>query len=97
MVLAFSFVGVSGVTATSREEVLSAFESVTGMSGGQVDERPNVLILTETAASLIPDEEIEWQKTGHVPLIVEVPGLNGHLEGRKTLSESIAEAIGIKV
>jgi len=31
------------------------------------------------------------------PLIVEIPGLHGHLPGRKTLTDSIREAIGIRV
>lgn len=100
IVLAFKLIGVDGAFAQTRAEVLDAFNRVTGKGGianvpsGEV---PKILILTEQAASQIEKEEIAWQKTGNFPLIVEIPGLEGHLEGKKTLSESIREAIGVQV
>ncbi len=100
IVLAFKLVGVDGVYAETREEVLDAFNRVTGKGGTAAlpsGEIPRVLILTEEAAALIEDEEYEWQKTGKFPLIVEVPGLQGHLEGKKSLSEAIREAVGVQV
>lgn len=100
IVLAFKLIGVEGTVAETRSSVLDAFNRVTG-KGGVVNvptsELPQVLILTEEAASQIEEEEIQWQKKGKFPLIVEIPGLNGHLEGRKSLSESIREAIGVEV
>ena len=98
LVLAFKLTGIEGAVAETRSEVLDAFNRVTGKGGianvpsGEI---PRVLILTEQAAS--QDEEIAWQKTGNFPLIVEIPGLNGHLEGKKSLSDSIREAIGVQV
>jgi len=100
IVLAFQMTGIKGCIVENRSEALEAFERITGKGGfGNVptDEHPKVLILTEDVASLIEKEEIEWQKTGKFPLIVEVPGINGHLEGRKTLTDSIREAIGINI
>lgn len=100
IVLAFKLVGVDGIVAQGREEVLDAFNRVTGKGGHlgvPVDELPRVLILTEDAARTIENEEIAWQKTGKYPLIVEVPGLSGHVQGRKTLSEAIREAVGVQV
>jgi V/A-type H+-transporting ATPase subunit F len=100
MVLAFRLVGVTGAVAETRREVLDSFDRVIGRGGTAsvpVDEIPRVLILTENAASLIQNEELEWQKTGQYPLIVEVPGLNGHLTGRRTLTDAIGEAIGVQV
>ncbi len=100
MVLAFKLTGVEGVAAETRQEVLDAFNRVTGKGGENalpVDEVPNVLIITEKAASLIEDEEIAWQKTGKFPLIVEIPGLNGHLSGKKTLTDAIREAVGVQI
>ena len=95
LVLAFKLTGIEGAVAETRSEVLDAFNRVTGKGGianvpsGEI---PRVLILTEQAAS-----QIAWQKTGNFPLIVEIPGLNGHLEGKKSLSDSIREAIGVQV
>ena len=51
----------------------------------------------ESVADMLEKEVLDWQKGGRVPLIVEVPGLQGHLQGRKTLTESIREAVGISV
>lgn len=100
LVLAFKMIGVEGVAAETRSEVLEAFNRVTGKGGNLAvpsSEIPRILILTEDAADLIQVEEIEWQKTGKFPLIVEIPGLNGHNPNRKSLTDSIREAIGIQV
>lgn len=97
IVLAFRLVGVMGNVAETREKVLDAFRTVTGQGDVPAEEVPRVLILTENAASLIEEEELSWQKGGRYPLIVEVPGLDGHIKGRKTLTQSISEAIGVSV
>ncbi len=100
ILLAFKLIGVEGTIAETRDEVLDAFNRVTGRGGianVPAGEIPRVLILTEDAASQIEQEEIQWQKTGKFPLIVEIPGLNGHLKGKKSLSDSIREAIGVQV
>lgn len=97
IVLAFRLVGVMGRVAETREKVLDAFMGATGQGDVPAEEGLKVLILTENAASLIEEEELIWQKGGQYPLIVEVPGLEGHIKGRKTLTESIGEAIGVSV
>ena len=100
IVLAFKMTGIDGVVADTREQVLDAFNRVTGkggVAGVPVEHIPRVLILTEEAAALIEQEEIEWQKTGRFPLIVEVPGLNGHMKNHKTLTDAIREAVGVNV
>ncbi len=103
LVLGFALVGVDGIVASTREEALAAFARATGRgnlpSGGTpTDEsRPRVLILTEEVYSMLEDEARDWQLGGEFPLIVEIPGLHGHLAGRKSLSDSIREAIGIRV
>jgi len=92
--------GIDGTVAETRQEVLDAFNKATGRetyANVPVDEVPRVLILTEECAGLIEEEEIEWQKTGKFPLIVEVPGLNGHAPGKKSLSDAIREAVGISI
>lgn len=106
LVLAFKLVGVDGIAAENRTDILEAFNKVTGKgvkTGSQNDETlqsielPKVLILTEDAAVQIEEEEIAWQKTGKFPLIVEIPTLNGHIEGKKSLSDAVKEAIGVDV
>lgn len=101
IVLAFSLVGASCAVAVNRDEALDAFNRVTGKGGTAYapvsEERPKVLILTEEIAMLLENEVLEWQQKGGYPLIVEIPGINGHLAGRRTLTDSIREAIGIHV
>lgn len=97
LVLGFKLVGVDGAIAVNRTEALDAFNRVTGMGDVPVPERPKVLILTEEVSSLLDDEVVAWQKKATYPLIVEIPGINGHLEGKKTLTDAIREAVGIQV
>ena len=56
-----------------------------------------VLIVTEEVAEWLGDSLVQWQLSDRYPLVVEVPGLMGRLPGRKTLVESIREAIGVHV
>lgn len=91
LVIGFRLVGIEGKVATNREEALEGFLYATK------ELKPRVLILTEEVASLLETETAEWNLSGQFPLLVEVPGLQGKLEGRKTLVESIREAIGISV
>lgn len=103
LVLGFALVGVGGTVASTREEALSAFLRATGtesplpVRAPEEADRPLVLILTEEIAAMLEGEVREWQMSGAFPLIVEIPGLHGHLPGRKTLTEAIREAIGIRV
>ena len=88
--LAFSLVGVAGETVSNRTEMLEVFERLTGKGSRDLhapvlSERPKILILTEEAASMIEDEIRQWQMKGSFPLIVEIPGLHGHIEGKNPL------------
>lgn len=98
LVLAFRLAGIAGTVAETKDEVLEAFNRSTGKSAtSPIETVPKVLILTESCAALIENEELEWQKTGKFPLIVEIPPLDGHIEGKKTLTQAIREAIGVEV
>ena len=100
IILGFKLVGVDGSIAVNRNEALDAFRRVTGLGGAEsvpVDERPKILILTEDVSAMIEEEVIQWQKGSQYPLIVEIPGIHGHLEGKKSLTDAIREAVGISV
>ena len=91
IVLGFGLIGIQGKTALTREETLEAFRSAKGLPDLKV------LILTEEVASLLEDEVVEWNMSGSFPLIVEIPGLQGRIPGKKSLVDSIREAVGINV
>lgn len=102
LVLAFALVGVAGTAVANREEALEAFNRVTGGDGSSVTTavtagRPKILILTEDVTLMIEEEVLQWQMGAGYPLIVEIPGLHGHVEGKKSLTDSIREAIGIHI
>jgi vacuolar-type H+-ATPase subunit F/Vma7 len=91
LVIGFRFVGISGKAVHTAEEAHEAFQEAT--RAGNV----KVLILTEQASSLIEREVIDWQVQGQYPLIVEIPGIEGHQADRASLIDSIREAVGLHV
>jgi len=103
LVTAFRFVGIQGQAVSDAEEALAVFKKLTlgwDETAGTVlpgAETCRVLILTEETADWLGETLTDWQLTGSYPLIVEIPGTLGHLPDRKTLVDSIREAIGIHV
>ena len=91
VVIGFRFVGVPGTVARTEEEAREAFAAATEEGAARV------LILTEQVAALIPQEVMEWQMNGSYPLIVEIPGIQGHMADRRSLIDSIRDAVGIHV
>ena len=91
IIIGFNLVGIQGRVVGSREAALEEFASAVKLPGLKV------LIMTEETANLLEDKVTEWNMAGGFPLLVEIPGLQGRLEGRKTLVQSIHEAVGISV
>ena len=65
-----------------------------GVKGKAVSNRQEAL---DDIADMLSKEIQSCQMHGKAPLIVEIPGLQGHIQGRKTLTDSIREAVGIQV
>ena len=103
LVTAFRFVGIQGQAVSSADEALAAFKKCTQSwdktAGAVLPGMGNcrVLIITEDTALWLGDDLNAWQLKGSYPLVVEIPGMLGHLPGRKTLVDSIREAIGVHV
>lgn len=107
LVTAFRLIGIHGMAVKNAEEAASVFTKITGgnanFSGTELsDSAPDsdtchVLLLTEETADWLGTDLVDWQLSGRYPLIVEIPGISGRQEGRKTLVDSIREAIGIHV
>jgi len=62
-------------------------------------QRPDVgiIILTDVVAEGIRDEVDEVRAKGVKPLVVELPGPAGPLEGKRTLLDLITEAVGVRI
>ena len=83
--------GVPGTVVRTADEAREAFLDLTHRGEARV------LILTEDVSALIPRELMDWQLGGAYPLVVEIPGIAGHRDGRTSLIDSIREAVGIHV
>ena len=107
LVTAFRFIGIDGITVRDSAEAVAVFRKITegwNEEAGIVlpDSIPGlgscrVLIMTEEAADWLGELLVKWQLSDNYPLVVEIPGISGRLPGRKTLVDSIREAIGIHV
>lgn len=104
LVLAFGLVGVKGTYVSNKAQALEAFNKATGqtsqtslVSAPVSADIPKVLILTEDVSVMLDDEVRSWQLAGKFPLIVEIPGIQGKIAGKKSLTDSIREAVGIRV
>ena len=107
LVTAFRFIGIDGTPASNAETARAAFlritRSIDAATGTALPslrgegEGCRTLILTEEAVDWLGGELTQWQLSGKYPLIVELPGILGRHPGRKTLVDSIREAVGVRV
>lgn len=103
LLTAFRFIGIDGVAVETAEEAQRAFVRITTGEVGEgrlllpQDTTYKVLIVTEEVAAWLGNILIEWQLSGRYPLVVEIPGIIGPMEGKKTLIDAIREAIGIHI
>jgi len=91
LVIGFRFVGVPGTAVYTKQEAEEAFRRATSAGSTMV------LIITEQVSAMIAELVMEWQLSGSYPLIVEIPGIDGHLENRQKLVDAIREAVGVHV
>lgn len=101
LVVAFSLIGVRGFIASSKEEALVHFNTLTRKASQ--DAIPlelrelKVLIISEQVGEFLQKEVNAWQLGGDFPLIVEIPCLEGAMHGKKSLQDAIREAVGVHV
>jgi V/A-type H+-transporting ATPase subunit F len=99
---AFRFVGIDGVSVDNAESARQVFRRITEgfdetANAAVPTEGCRVLILTQEVADWLGDFLVNWQLGSRFPLVVEVPSMMGKIPGRKTLVDSIREAIGIHI
>ncbi|MDR0444645.1 MAG: ATPase V [Treponema sp.] len=104
LAIAFRLIGIEGTPVSESSQAVAIFRKITegwneagGITLPDSLSDCRVLIVTEEVADWLGDLMVQWQLSGHYPLLVEVPGIGGRLEGRKTLVDSIREAIGVHV
>jgi V/A-type H+/Na+-transporting ATPase subunit F len=87
----FRLAGITASAVKTPKEALAAIED----ASQQTD--CGVIIITEKAAAWVRKvvETIRLERDR--PLIVEIPGPEGPLPGRKSLKELVAEAVGVSM
>lgn len=87
----FRLTGVEGRAVTSPPEAAAALEAAAA--------RPEhgIVILTQGVAAWIREQVDAFRLERDRPLLVEVPGPEGPLAGRKTLRQLVRSAVGIHV
>ena len=91
IIIGFDVVGIQGKVVSTREEALYGFREAKNLPGLKA------LIMTEDVCSFIEEEVTAWNLSGQFPLLVEIPGIQGRREGKKSLLQSIREAVGVSV
>ncbi len=87
----FRLAGVAGEVVSDAGEAVDAVRRAAAMPG------LGLLVVTDVVASEAQDEIDRIRLECVQPLIAEIPGPGGPMEGRKTLREFVQEAVGISV
>ncbi len=87
----FKLAGIDGEVAANAHEAELALKRAAG--------KPDlgVLIMTDVVAAEIRSLVDDIRINRELPLIVEIPGPEGPMRGRKTLREFVQEAVGVRV
>ena len=89
-VLGFRCAGVPGIAVGDRAGALAALKRAQ-------DEQAGIVILTQEAAAMMQEEVDALRFGGKLPMVVEIPGAQGPVPGRRTLSDVIRQAIGVRI
>ncbi len=87
----FRLAGVAGEVVSDAGEAVDAVRRAAAMPG------LGLLVVTDVVASEAQAEIDRIRLECVQPLIAEIPGPDGPMEGRKTLREFVQEAVGISV
>lgn len=87
----FRLAGVDGQVVNSAPQAAAAVETLAARSDC------GILILTEKVAANIRPQVDQIRLERSRPLIVEIPGTEGPMPGRKSLRQFVQEAVGIRI
>jgi len=87
----FRLAGVEGQVVSTDQEAEEALRRVTQRSD------IGVVVINDVVAAGIWEQVDAVRLECERPLLVEIPGPHGPLEGRKTLRQLVHEAIGIRI
>lgn len=89
--LGMQIAGIQGTIVKNREEALKLLRHIVK------DKDIGLIIVTENVGKLIADEAKKIKLTKGMPLIIEIPDRNGSKKSDKFITDSVKEAIGVKI
>lgn len=87
----FRLAGVDG------RAVVTAAEAADALAKASSRPEIGIVILTDVVAADIRPQVDDLRTNRGRPLVVEIPGPEGPMPGRKTLREFVQEAVGIRI
>ena len=87
----FNLAGVAGQVVATAGQAAAAVAAAVARSGC------GIIVMTEQVATGIRSQVDTVRLERDRPLIVEIPGPQGSMPGRKSLRQFVQEAVGIRV
>ena len=87
----FRLAGIEGQAVANADDAAEALAGAVRRSG------VGVVIITDAVAADIREQVDTVRLECEKPLLVEVPGPQGPIAGRKTLRQLVQEAVGIRI
>ena len=91
MVRGFRLAGIEGSVVSNPQEAETALAAVVRRRNA------GVVIITDAVAAEIREQVDAVRLDCERPLLVEIPGPQGPISGRKTLRQLVQEAVGIRI
>ncbi len=87
----FRLAGIITRTAATQEEAMAAIDELTSQSDC------GIIVVTDKVADWVQPHIETIRMERDRPLIVEIPGPEGPVPGRRSLRELVQEAVGVSV
>jgi len=87
----FALVGVRGYAATSEQELNQALDQALA------DPQIGIILVTEDVAALADQRISSLKAYSNTPIVLEIPGPDGHQENRPSLAEIVLQTTGVRV
>ncbi|GIM27459.1 V-type ATP synthase subunit F [Clostridium polyendosporum] len=83
--------GIDGIVLHDKEEILEKLNELTQR------EDLGIILITEKAASLLPEKIKKMKLKKGTPLIIEIPDRHGFFKDRDYIEGYVKEAVGLKI
>jgi V/A-type H+/Na+-transporting ATPase subunit F len=90
-VLLFALEGTEGKVVENQNEAIEEIKRI------KKARSYGLLIVTEEVAGWASESIMQLRFSKELPLVIDIPGSQGHIQSGKNLAEYIREAVGIRI